>query len=418
MTFGDLHLKSLYTQHKFNQKLPQQFWGDFEWLEGLSVGNPLEMQRQAAQQLEDVQGWERIRQNLQHDIKDPVIMNEAQMLKHIQDIEDAIGYKGLGGLKTKNKEITSEQLKAFIGKHDTLLMDLKNIYNMFDAQKSRTIIKALERLDLAIKDLEADVSALTGEPAVFSNRGYLQTLNWVEWHLKGYLLEAEGTKFLQERIPDLESIKIVNTGDILGPTLDIFGGVQNAKKQLGADIMAFDKEIAKNIFITYEIDKQKRGPLSLLEFLQVIEDNAGEKTITIFAEDYPKIQTALIAGIQAKSGQGNIKFRVVSPATLFGSGTDIARALESLNWLMNNKWGGQLKQKDDIYDAMFNLELSRHLTGIIGKDNTVMLTRDGFQSTKEFLINAYNQGKMIMGLKPINLKTCSPVAVGLGKSPY
>ena len=77
---------------------------------------------------------------------------------------------------------------------------------MFDAQKSRTIVKALERLDLAIKDLEADVSALTGEPAVFSNRGYLQTLNWVEWHLKGYLLEAEGTKFLQERIPDLESI--------------------------------------------------------------------------------------------------------------------------------------------------------------------------------------------------------------------
>jgi hypothetical protein len=75
--------------------------------------------------------------------------------------------------------------------------------------------------------------------------------------------------------------------------------------------MLLDKNIA--ISINYKIGKNIKNNASLSEFFEDVNRNNNTQTITIEKESYLELQKALVAGISAKSGKQNIRFKKATP---------------------------------------------------------------------------------------------------------
>ena len=426
-------LSDLYTNNDpDNKNLPQRFWGKYEYLNQVLVpseGDIIEEQRSLVENIQDAKIWKEICENFEADNKDLNIQSDFDVLKYIQNIENAFSWEGgIGGLSRKSNEISVDVLKNYLNRYDTLLSQLEHIYTEFDKYaNSATIGVALRVFSRALFDLKNDVVALgMVDEGYFSGKGYLKNLSWIGNQLKGYYLEMTGTEFLMKRVP--RDIRVVYTGKLYLPVVDIFGNyVGKNIAQAKSDIMLFD--LSKNIEITYRIGKKKDEKFetkTLKDFLDFLEKNGDQKNITLDIDNYEALQKALIGGVQAKASKKDIVFNKVSLTQLITSGgsIELCKALEDLVYLIqtqnsnkndDNEWIGSLKTSHRDYDMMFNYLLSRHLAGIIGKDNNIMLTRNGFQTTRDFLIQSFNTGKyMKIMMDSLNLsKPDKRIKVGI-----
>lgn len=423
MTLSDLYANN----NPNNKNLPQKFWGRYEYLNRLQVpGDKMIAQEQLkfAQYIQDAKIWNEISQHLQQDYNGLNIGDEFDLLRHIQNIENAFSWdQGLGSLYRKTGELNADIIRNNLSKYYNLLNQLEQIYIRFiDYAKnpakedagSKTIAPALIRLEYAIEELKQDIVNLNPDVTVYRGKGYLKNMSWIGNQLKGFLLEIEGVEALKEMVP--RNFRVVNTAALHVPTQDIFGNLSESLKQSKSDIMIFN--IADNINISFTIGKEngEKMTMSLTDFFDFLEKNKDREVVYVNADQYKNvIREKLVTGIQAKSGYSDYRFNTVSLDQILGnSGSgNICKALNDLMHLVysqnakimsNNGWIGSLKETHNDYDMMFNFLLSKHLTGIIGKENNIMLTRNGFMSTRQFLIEAFKRGKYIKVLQHINLK--------------
>ena len=382
----------------------------FAFLNSVSIPNEQEIRMQQlkyARAMVDLQHWNKYSQKLTQDLYNVINNNIFSIQNQIQQIENAFDFNsGLGTLnisKNKRNNINQTFLINALNRHNNLILNLKLVYSMFQRNTNpKTIETTLNRLETIIMELENDLIAINQGQIIpdFSTRGYLSYTKWIGDQLKGYLLEVQGTEWFKKRVPT--NIEVVNTGSW------IIDG-----KMPKMDIAFFESGLAKKVFIKCKYGEQQINNISLYDLLKKVNADTGSTTISISQEDYISMRQALITGVQAKSGKGAIRFASIPPSTIF-SYSGPGRALKHLSYLLNSPYNSKrLRATHENYNALFNYELAKHLNRIVGYENSIMLTRNGLQTTQQFLIDEFTNGKILMAIKLINLQTDKQVDIQL-----
>lgn len=351
--------------------------------------------------------------------------------KNINNIEEAFSFdKGLGVLyKKKNtlgiKEISAQELSSLLSAHNLLVQRLKVLYSQITTTSLKTqanTIDAFKTFEQALNHLIEDVNKLTEVPQhfIFKDRGYLNGLRWVEWILKGQQLENLGTDFLKKRLP---SKIVVNTGAIKSVSYDLLGNIKSKGSSILEDIMIFDEsEINKSLItIDYQIGDVQKNNIPIGQFLKEIENNQGTLSIHLTEENYQKLQSMVVAAVSAKSGTLKFKKVTLNEIVEVRDNMGMVFALKSLMLLVDKNGPYQSKRilgTNLLYDSLFNYVLGRNLTKIIGNQNTLMLTREGFSTTKDFLIEKFEEGYIMSNYRKQDVNIRNPkkqIQVGLKK---
>ena len=317
----------------------------------------------------------------------------------ITELETIFGNFKEGGIallyNTESHTWSSEELLIHIQQHDDLIQKLENIINTFTNQTlNAQQTAALNKVKQVKQELETDIMrAQNGENFLLTNdKSYMEKLVWVANNLKGRYLEIKGREFL-EKIPS--NFEVVDLAQVNGPVLDIFtGNLSGATGELRTDIGIFDRNIAKNITMKWTVGKiEKQGTLA--DFFDAIKNSNETISIPNNTTDYINNLNSSILGIQAKSGYGEMHFlkrikasgRKFTLADAIAAGTYASAALKQLNTLtrIGGGYEARLTRTHSDYNALFNYCLGKYLTMIIGKENQIMLTREGFFTVSQWL---------------------------------
>lgn len=207
---------------------------------------------------------------------------------------------------------------------------------------------------------------------------------------QGYLLEALGTQWFNERIPSNINIKAINTGKL------------NVKaKQVIQDIMVIDMtdtNLMNDVIIQFTIKGEKQE-LPLGEFLNKLDTWTGPGQISVDDQTMELIESLSFLNIQAKSGKAQLPWnRNVKNSFRIGdldesmpewnglSGAVIFQILQQLAEVSINKGipyiettGGAPYQK--IVNYAFSAKLGQLMNySTTSSNNQYLLTSKGFIS--------------------------------------
>lgn len=360
---------------------------------------------------------------------DNMAVNEA-----IQSVENALGlwYQSLdpnsaAKIKTTISSDVLQGIKVDLDKYEKMLQNLQIVYNKLGSSEysSNNFIKTrLDQIDMAMKQIALDIKqyregVFIPKISVEENKGYLENAINLGYGLKGKYLEIAATNWFSKKLP--HSIKVVNVGNITGYSLDIFGQKKSKGKELRTDIMGFDKAIAATIQITYTINGQEKTS-SLLDLINQIEKNNGNDIISLNNTDYSQIKKALVFGAQAKSGINQSIFNKTSAniQSIVNANAQMqyAKALRALTQIASNS-NSKIIKKSINYDAMFNYLLGKQIGFIIGKENNLVVTRNGVQTIYNYMKDQWNQSKKIVRAINKRIDIAAPnstIDIGYGKA--
>lgn len=330
------------------------------------------------------------------EVDDTAIINET-----IDSIERALGMWYVGGTESSagvtRTTITKEETEQSLMKYRIMLDNLQDMYNKLSDSNDSYIQEKLQIVKQSIEDLTFDLANYKSDsfvPRGSLHGGYVDRAIWLGNSLKGRYLEVAATEWLGQRVP--ESIKVVDTGRVYGATYDILGGVKNVGKQLKSDILAFD--LTKNIEVSYKLDGKIIGPVPLSKFLADVEGKSGSHTISIDNDNYQALSEAIVFGAQAKAGRGQSILNKNTVFTDLREVTTVAHEFsKALQLLMQAATRpNNMMKTSDMYDAMFNMLLAKHLRYIIGRENYLIVTREGIYTIYDYMQKQWNAAKRIV----------------------
>lgn len=392
--------------------------------------------RQIKQQFPVDGKLQKIVKRMNLDMMVPVVDRDNEVVdKVIQSIENALGlwYQSNDPHSAAkiHSTISSDVLQGLqvnLSQYEGLLQNLQDVYsklNTSEYNNSDFIRTRLEQINDAIQRLQADISSYkAGTFQPISNpgnneEGYLAKAVNLGHDLKGKYLEIAATNWFEDKLPS--NIRVVDVGNITGLSYDIFGGAKSKGKQLRTDIMGFDKGLAQQIYIEYELNGQK-VTTTIWEMLERIKQNSGNDSISLNSTDYSQIQKALVFGAQAKSGKGQAIFNRTS-TTLRGVIQEnlpmgYAKALNALTEIASNS-ESRIINKSKNYDALFNYLLGKQMGYIIGKENNLVVTRKGVQTIYEYMKDQWEQSQRVVRAvdKRVNIKNPdTKLTIGFAKT--
>lgn len=331
--------------------------------------------------------------------------------KAIQCVENALGSwqtfnpYSASKIRTTISSDVLQGLEVDLNKYEKLLQNLQAVYSKMSTYKSNADIESrLVEIESAMNQIAADINnfkAGTFTPLgdlESNSRGYLAKAANIGHSLKGKYLELAATEWFANKIPS--NIQVVNVGSVTGWSLDIFGGQKSKGKQLRTDVMGFDTDIAQQINVSYEIGGQRKTS-TLKDLIDLMQTSNDRVSISLNNTNYDDIRKALVFGAQAKSGQGQSIFNktttTLAEVITHGDVRHYAKALQILiDIAANSKMGSSLITKSKEYDAMFNYLLGKHLANIIGRENYLVITRNGVQTVYEYMLDQWNKTKRMV----------------------
>lgn len=331
---------------------------------------------------------------------DEIAINQA-----IEKIEQALSYREKGGAANISSQThLHKNVEAMKKVYEDLAQRLSFVTNLIKssggALPGTQLAKELERVEQGIVKIQNNLAAL-GEPSASivspETMGFLKSAEWLGRRIKGKYLEVVGTDWFNNKLP--ANIRAVNVGKVQGPVLDILGNATGSTKMIRTDIMLFD--ITSNIKLTFTVGKERKE-MSVQEFIDFIEKNGETTTITLEDDDYDKMKKALVSGVQAKAGQGQAVFNpkpvsINQAIQLEGVSSRYAKALELLSRLAEEerqyRTGGMMQPTADAYQALFNYCLAKGLQSLIGKENSLVLTRNGVMTMRDYLYYQWRNGE-------------------------
>lgn len=328
----------------------------------------------------------------------------------IHKIEQALSYRENGGAANllNNKKATSS-VEALVSSFRILEQRLSEVYKMISASggaiPGSQLEKELSRVDDIYRSVVSQLAAFDNGATMMSPEtvGYLKTAEWLSRRIKGKYLEVVGTEWINKKVP--ENIKVVNVGKVMGPTVDILGKMSGGAKMIRTDIMAFD--MTKELTISFTTGSEKTPhTMSLQDFVSFIEKQGETTTITLDADNLQALQSALVFGVQAKAGQGQAVFNPkpvsINQVIQLEGNSNYANALSLLVSLA--KEDEYLAKTGDTYQALFNYCLSKGINNIIGKENSLVLTRQGITTMREYLLSQWEYAqKIVQAKKRVNI---------------
>ena len=217
---------------------------------------------------------------------------------------------------------------------------------------------------------------------------------------QGETLEEIGTAWFNERIPKNLEMRAVSTGKVY-----YGGGKHGVAGQLIQDILFVNlnaPDILNDKMISFTIGKNKKEQkyeMSLSEFFDFLEKYSGSEQVKLDDAGYDLVLAAAEMGIQAKSGKDQLpwnpnKSNRISIAN-FGNddhSPSVKRAfllLQELKHLCD-----RVNDKSEQYNLMANYGLATCFAKFLHMDdlgNQYLLTRDGFISYYDRIMNLHNQ---------------------------
>lgn len=354
---------------------------------------------------------QRIANTLTKDIMTaPTAEEDIEIEKAIEKIEAALDYTKDGSAAQLSQKYAGMSMDSLMTQFETLKSRLAYvctlIYATGKALDGTQLYKEVKRIEEMYESIngvldsyktDGDIGAGLPKETV----GYLKAASWLGKRLKGKYLEVVGTQWIADKL--IDNIKVVNVGKITGPTIDILGGMSGSGKMIRTDIMAFD--LTKHIDITFTVKGETHGPMPLADFLAYVEQYGETETINLDADNLTRLQSALIAGVQAKAGKGQAVFNpkpVSVNQAIATEGGAMGNALAMLVQLVaEDRWSHPytIKATSEYYDAMFNYCLAKGLHNIIGKENNLVLTRSGIQTMRDYLIEQWEKGRKYVQAK-------------------
>lgn len=323
---------------------------------------------------------------------------------------------------TKDNKKTYEDLLKHHIKYQNNLDSLDNIVSHLEKiQQTNSAIpdSFLLTFKTLLQEIKIDIQQAPEKikEQIPESRSYLQKYTYIGYFLKGYLLEEEGFNFLQKNIPT--GYKVINMANVEMARLDIFGESLggNSTVKARSDFGIIKEDIADSIQMEWFLNGEKiSGTFS--QFIDFCNSKLNGKgtTISIPDPETAKIIRNKMLGIQAKSNLGTINFlkknkttnsRSISVGMVMNKTGNFAQyTLFLLNRLMDFKgpYAAHLQDTNEIYDKYFNYALSKFLTKIIGEENNIMLTRYGFQSVYDFLIDSFNRGQYFRAANRVHVR--------------
>ena len=359
--------------------------------------------------------------------------DEEAVEKGLSIIENALGLwhetsnlTSLGKTKKTISKDVANGLEVNLSYYEKMLIDLYKVYQLFSSsefQDSDFINKRLEKIQQAMYAIAQDLKNYKEGTFVVhdidENKGYLENAVNLGHDLKGRYLEIVGTNWFQEKMPS--NIEVVNVGNVLGFTVDLFGDIKSSGKQLRTDIYAFDKNIAKTKIIKYSLNgKQKTTTVS--EFIDDIKKGTDKNTITIPSdtENFKAIKESLVFGVQAKAGKGQAIFNKMKNAVTLNDvinknlAGQYEKALNLLVSLITNEHA-HIRQTNEHYQMMFNYILGRYLNNIIGQENDLVITRHGAQTLYNYFREEFfRSSRLVAGLDRINISMANTKRIDIG----
>lgn len=269
-----------------------------------------------------------------------------------------------------------------------------------------------QQIDYAIQGFNRVIDRFTRQISTIGNldlsasewQTYSFQLTWMANVIKGFALEAEGVEFFQNVVPS--DIKVVQTGDVKVPlTL----GDRTSIVSMKEDITSL---VDKNLLIEYKIGKEgKVIKTPLKEFIENVKTQ--QESIILTEQGYKNLQKQIVAAVTAKATR--------SSYITLASSMSIAKLEKYTDKAAGGSWAVKqrlwsLKHLKDLYTStkaiyvahedyglLFNYVLSKSLVDIIGKNNTFILTREGFENTYEFLTRQLNAGNYIQSAASPNV---------------
>lgn len=249
--------------------------------------------------------------------------------------------------------------------------------------------KDLQKIERMIAGIEKNNHA-TGWSSFIKNINQFQ----------GETLEEIGTAWFNERIPKNLEMRAVSTGKVY-----YRGGKHGVEGQLIQDILFVNlnaPDILNDKMISFTIGKNKKEQkyeMSLSEFFDFLEKYSGSEQVKLDDAGYDLVLAAAEMGIQAKSGKNQLpwnknKSNRISIAN-FGDddhSPSVKRAfllLQELKHLCD-----RVNDKSEQYNLMANYGLATCFAKFLHMDdlsNQYLLTRDGFISYYDRIMNLHNQ---------------------------
>lgn len=299
-------------------------------------------------------------------------------------------------LSAFNKNYSKAQIDNLIAQYQQFSKQAMQLYlfTMDQAQNlnSSAIRKQISAIGTLIRKLEHNIRAFSGSgEKVIPKKGILNSANAIRNALNGYLVEEQGVNFYASIIP--ENLQVVNMGSLY-VDMDLFGK-KSVGHQARTDIGVFDKTMAKQIEVTYQIapigesTKKTTVRTTLDKFLDTM-DKAGEKNLSVYLygeENIAQMRQALIRGIQAKSGTNQAIFNdapVTINQAIQAESSLYSRWLSLLTQLVNNN-DTDSENSANYYNSLFNYCLAKLQTTLIGRDNNIILTRSGFSTVRDYM---------------------------------
>ena len=418
MTIGDIYSKRpLYLTNK-------NFYGDFALLNKcyavsddkirghhLSVIKSLPMDPTINEEIE----------RLNADLYEPASSGENIIQQALEFVEQSLPTKDT--LTAFHKTYTPEQIDNLILEYRAFSEQAMQLY-LFTMQQasslnSAVIEKQVRKIGSLIKKLEHNIRVFSGSgEKLIPKKGILNSANAIRNALNGLLVEEKGVNFYSSIIPT--NLQVVNIGSLY-VDIDLFGN-KTSGHQARTDIGVFDKELAKNIEITYQIapigESRKKTTVrtTLDKFLETM-DKSGEKNLSVYLygeENIEKMRQALVRGIQAKSGVNQAIFNDTSVTinqAIQAESSMYSKWLSLLTQLANNNDTDD-ENTNNYYNSIFNYCLAKLQTTLIGKDNNIILTRSGFSTVKDYMTKLIQEkGIYVHATSNINIHT--PNAVNL-----
>lgn len=227
---------------------------------------------------------------------DGILQEVSQgILDNIFKLRDAAGRKGID----YQKDVAERERQYYdVG---TSLLNLRNILSTIkiDAPIVESTLAQLNHILDGLNTLGKRYGRYEGDKYRINSMNskalndFLSSINQTQ----GYLLEALGTQWFNERIPSDINIKAINTGKL------------NVKsKQVIQDIMMVDMtdaNLMNDVMIQFTIKGEKQE-LPLGDFLTKLDTWSGPGQISIDDETMELIESLSFLNVQAKSGKAQL----------------------------------------------------------------------------------------------------------------
>ena len=238
---------------------------------------------------------------------------------------------------------------------------------------------------------------------------FLSNLIWTEYIIKGEYLEQVGKEYFSKIIP--LGWRVLQTGR-LGGYIDLMGNY-HASGAMKSDLMILDGE---NFIIEFHEGEGPAKHMGIDEFITYIGSHQGSKQIQLTEHSFHELHAHLKAGIQAKATRTErIKFGKVN--LLNAAKEDEGYALLALYSVHKAEKAKQDSKKYPLftnhaaYNALYNYNLARNLNYVVGKNNTLLLTRTGLEDMNTFILKQFDRNRYFYGADYNLNKQTSTVAL-------